>query len=59
VPDIRTAIESLTGGGVKFERYEGTAKDELGVWTAPGSSKVARFKDTDGNLAGLTRAVTD
>jgi catechol 2,3-dioxygenase-like lactoylglutathione lyase family enzyme len=59
VPDIRTAIESLTGRGVKFERYEGMAQDALGVWTAPGGSIAAWFKDADGNLAGLTQAVTD
>jgi catechol 2,3-dioxygenase-like lactoylglutathione lyase family enzyme len=58
VRDIRTAIESLTGRGVKFEHYEGMAQDELGGRTAPGGSKVVRFKDADGNLAGLTQAVT-
>jgi catechol 2,3-dioxygenase-like lactoylglutathione lyase family enzyme len=59
VPDIRTAIETLTARGVKFERYEGMAQDELGVWTSQSGCKIAWFKDPDGNLASLTKAVTE
>jgi len=29
-------------------------QDELGIWTAPGGSKVAWFKDPDGNVLSLT-----
>jgi len=29
------------------------AQDELGVWDAPGGSKVAWFKDPDGNTLSI------
>jgi catechol 2,3-dioxygenase-like lactoylglutathione lyase family enzyme len=56
VPDIRTAIETLTARGVKFERYEGMAQDELGVWTSQSGCKIAWFKDPDGNFSELDQS---
>jgi len=41
--------------GVHFERFEGVAQDESGVWTAPSGAKVAWFKDPDGNILSLTQ----
>ena len=31
------------------------AQDELNIWTAPGGTKVAWFKDPDGNILSLTQ----
>ena len=38
------------------ERYESFLKqDELGIWTAPGGTRVAWFKDPDGNLLSISQ----
>ena len=55
VPDMRAAIDSLTGVGITFTRYEGMDQDERGVWTTPGGDQVAWFTDPDGNTLSLTR----
>ena len=56
VPDIVAAVKTLTARGVKFNRYPGFEHDELGIWTAPGSSnKVAWFLDPDGNNLSLAQ----
>ena len=52
-------IEKIAGGlkerGVKFERYEGMGQTDLGIWSAPGGTKVAWFKDPDGNLLSISQ----
>lgn len=54
VPDINSALHTLQGAGVKFERYEGfMEQDELGIWTAPSGTRVAWFKDPDGNVLSI------
>ncbi len=53
VKDIVATAKALQQAGVKFERYEGMAQDELGVWNAPGGAKVAWFKDPDGNTLSI------
>jgi hypothetical protein len=37
-----------------FERYGFLTQDDFGVWTAPGGTEVAWFKDPDGNLLSLS-----
>lgn|ERR1017187_7717783 len=54
VPDITSVIESLNNKGIMCERYTFLEQDDLGVWTSPGGSKVAWFKDPDGNVLSLT-----
>ena len=54
VPDIAAAVRSLEAAGVSFEHYP-FVHDELGIWTAPGGTKVAWFKDPDGNILSLTQ----
>jgi len=56
VPDVAAAIRQLSAKGVAFERYPGLPQDELGVATFPGGSRVAWFKDPDGNTLSLTEA---
>jgi catechol 2,3-dioxygenase-like lactoylglutathione lyase family enzyme len=55
VMDIRQAVSSLQARGVLFERYPWAQQDELGIWTAPGGTKVAWFKDPDGNVLSVTQ----
>jgi len=54
VDDIRPMILKLTEKGVAFERYGFLRQDDLGVWTSPGGTEVAWFKDPDGNLLSLS-----
>jgi hypothetical protein len=39
---------------VVFEKYGFPGQDDKGVWTAPDGTKVAWFKDPDGNVLSLT-----
>ena len=54
VDDIRAMVAALMVLGVTFERYPGMPQDEWGVMTFPERSKVAWFKDPDGNTLSLT-----
>ena len=54
VNDIHSVIDGLKARGVVFEVYEGLGQDASGVWTAPGGTMVAWFKDPGGNLLSLS-----
>src|SRR5690349_18622216 len=54
VKDIASAVAELSAAGVTFERYPGMAQDQMGIWTTPTGSKVAWFKDPDGNLLSVS-----
>lgn len=56
VASIRRAMTALAKAGVTFERYPFLEQDAAGVWTAPGGTRVAWFKDPDGNLLSLAEA---
>lgn len=57
VEDISATITGLTDRGVVFERYDfpWMEQDEQCVWTAPDGTKVAWFKDPDGNLLSVSQ----
>jgi catechol 2,3-dioxygenase-like lactoylglutathione lyase family enzyme len=55
VTDIDRAVEQLGGAGVAFEHFAGLDQDERGIWRAPGGTRVAWFKDPDGNVLSLTQ----
>ena len=55
VDDITSSIKLLNEKGVLFEKYDFLEQDDLGVWTSPGGSKVAWFKDPDGNILSLSQ----
>ncbi len=56
VSDIAATVRALRYKGVVFTTYDGLGQDELGIWSAPGSTaKVAWFKDLDGNVLSLTQ----
>jgi catechol 2,3-dioxygenase-like lactoylglutathione lyase family enzyme len=55
VDDITAAVSGLTERGVTFEIYDfpWMKQDEEGVWAAPDGTKIAWFKDPDGNLLSI------
>lgn len=52
--NIVSVITSLNKKGILCEKYDFLKQDELGIWTAPGGTKVAWFKDPDGNLLSVS-----
>ena len=52
--DIVSTIRNLTANGIIFERYNFIEQDENCIWTAPGGTRVAWFKDPDGNLLSVS-----
>ncbi len=55
VEDISSVIKSLNDKNIFCEKYDFFEQDDSGVWTSPNGSKVAWFKDPDGNLLSLTQ----
>jgi catechol 2,3-dioxygenase-like lactoylglutathione lyase family enzyme len=55
VSDIENAVSGLQERGLGFEKYGIRGQDECGIWTAPDGSKVAWFKDPDGNILSLSQ----
>jgi predicted enzyme related to lactoylglutathione lyase len=54
VSDIHDVIKSLNKNGIECNKYDFLEQDNSGVWISPGGSKVAWFKDPDGNVLSLT-----
>jgi catechol 2,3-dioxygenase-like lactoylglutathione lyase family enzyme len=54
VSNIASVIKLLNEKGIVFEKYPFLEQDDSGVWISPGGSKVAWFKDPDGNVLSLT-----
>lgn len=52
VADLDAGVARLIDAGVSLERFAflGDAQDARGVWTSPDGSRLAWFKDPDGNL---------
>ena len=53
VTDIARSVAALRDKGVVLTRYPFFEQDEAGIWTAPDGTKVAWFKDPDGNVLSL------
>jgi catechol 2,3-dioxygenase-like lactoylglutathione lyase family enzyme len=58
VPDAQATLTDLAQAGVRFEHYPflGTSQADDGLWQAPGGTRVAWFKDPDGNLLSISDA---
>ena len=54
VDGIYSIIKLLNGKKIFCEKYDFMKQDDLGVWVSPNGSKVAWFKDPDGNILSLT-----
>jgi catechol 2,3-dioxygenase-like lactoylglutathione lyase family enzyme len=56
VGDIHAVIAALEARGVTFDRFDGVEQDTAGVWTAPGGTRVAWFRDPDDNRLSVSQA---
>jgi catechol 2,3-dioxygenase-like lactoylglutathione lyase family enzyme len=56
VENISQAVAELTARGVEFETYDLIQQDEAGIWNVPDGTKVAWFKDPDGNVLSLSQS---
>lgn len=54
VTDIRHTISQLMAKGIEFMRVNSIEQDDLGVWSPDTRTKVAWFRDPDGNILSLT-----
>ena len=55
VDDIETMVEWLAKRSVVFEKYPFVQDKERGIWSTPDGSKVAWFKDPDGNVLSVSQ----
>ena len=55
VKNIRRTITALSKRRVRFERYAFLEQDEQGIWLAPSGTRVAWFKDPDGNWLSIAQ----
>ena len=55
VEDIESIVPQLTIKGLDFTRYDFIPQSPAGIWAAPDGSKVAWFKDPDGNTLSLSQ----
>ena len=53
VDNIESVIREINKKGIFCEQYDFLQQDDLGIWLAPGGTKVAWFKDADGNILSL------
>src|SRR4051812_45274645 len=49
VDDLEKTVGGLREKDVRFEFFPGLKQSRLGIWDAPSGSRVAWFKDPDGN----------
>lgn len=55
VDDIVTTLAQLADRGIRFERFDGLPQDDEGIWTSPSGTRIAWFKDPDGNLLSISQ----
>ena len=55
VHDIVQKVAELSNAGVMFEHYSFPNVDETGIWTAPGGTRVAWFKDPEGHILSISQ----
>ena len=53
VADIDTAVDELSGRGVRFERYDGFGQDDKGISRHEGGPPIAWFTDPAGNIMAV------
>jgi catechol 2,3-dioxygenase-like lactoylglutathione lyase family enzyme len=54
VNDLDAEIDALAAKGVGFLDVPGLDQDARSAWTAPGGTRIAWFKDPDGNTLSLS-----
>lgn len=55
VADIEKSVSEMAARNVKFEQYGMPGQDARGIWNSPGGSKIAWFRDSDGNVLSLSQ----
>ena len=55
VDDMVKNVRALAAKGLQMERFPFLPPDADGIWTAPDGTKVAWFRDPDGNLLSLVQ----
>jgi predicted enzyme related to lactoylglutathione lyase len=55
VGDLDAALHRLDERGVEPVRYDAMEQDAGGIWTSPSGSRIAWFRDPDGNTLSLTQ----
>ncbi len=55
VENIESAATWLRDRGVPPEKFPFAQDQNLGIWTTPDGSKVAWFKDPDGNILSISQ----
>ena len=55
VPDVDRIVAMLTDRGIVFERFNGFPHEPNGTLTTPDGSRVAWFRDPDGNLLSIVQ----
>ncbi len=55
VADAKAAVIELKSKGVQFLNFPGMGQDSENIWTAPGGTLVAWFKDPDGNVLSVAQ----
>jgi catechol-2,3-dioxygenase len=58
IDDIVSVIKQLNDKNIFCERYDFLEQDNLGIWISPNGSKIAWFKDPDGNVLSLTESIS-
>lgn len=53
VKDIFEMIKSLNRKDIFCERYDHLLQDKNGIWTSQNGSRIAWFKDPDGNILSI------
>jgi hypothetical protein len=56
VADIAGTIRDLVSRGAQFQLYPGLEQDDLGVWRSPSGTRIAWFKDVDGNTLSVSQS---
>jgi len=55
VTDVDSIVAMLTDRGIVFERFNGFPHEPNGTLTTPDGSRVAWFRDPDGNLLSIVQ----
>jgi catechol 2,3-dioxygenase-like lactoylglutathione lyase family enzyme len=55
VEDAAEAASSLSAAGIELQRYPGLEQDGLGIWTSPSGTRIAWFRDPDGNVLSVAQ----
>jgi predicted enzyme related to lactoylglutathione lyase len=59
VTDVRAAVEAMRGRDVQFEDYDTQeTRTQNGIARTPDGGEAAWFKDSEGNLVGIVRALS-